>query len=270
MNPADFLIKIKDELQNSKKSDYTIRNYLEANNKLLEFLKKEPEQVTCEDVQSYLNQSLNNHASSRITLVLSALKYAYLRVLQKDITSQIARPKKIRKIQAILTGQEAEQLFKSTVNKKSRLMISLIHGCGLKVCELVNLRVDDLDFDELGGKIRLGLGKKERKLILPSFLLEDLNKQIEYQKIKNQDFLFTGPKGKLSTRNIQKIIASSALAAGIGKDISPHSLRCSFVRHKLEEGEDIKKIQVILGHAHLSTTQDYTRISNGELNKKGP
>jgi integrase/recombinase XerD len=166
-----------------------------------------------------------------------------------------------------LTKEEVKKLINSIVSKKSRLMVSFMYACGFRVSELVNLKVKDLNFEEKMGSVRQGKGKKDRTFNLPEFLLEDLKNQAEKQKEEKREHLFTGPKGRLSERNLQKIIQKAAIRAEIKKDVHCHTLRHSFATHLLENGTDIRKIQELLGHADLSTTQIYTHISREELKK---
>lgn len=267
MNKQEFLDKLKIELKISKNSKYTIRNYLRANSALLDFLKKEPDQVTEEDVKKYMVEKIIDQATSTIIVFLSALRYAFSTILKKDITQDIKRPKRERKIPAVLTKEEVKRLIKSMPTKKSELMTGLIYASGFRVSELINLKVSDLDFEEMIGYVRQAKGKKDRIFNIPKFLLKNLKKQTKKQKEKSQEFLFTGPKGKLSDRNIQKIVRSAVKKAGINKKVSPHTLRHSFATHLLENGTDIRMIQELLGHADLSTTQIYTHISTEELKK---
>ena len=146
-------------------------------------------------------------------------------------------------------------------------MVTLSYACGFRVSELIRLKVSDLNFEEMVGYVRQGKGRKDRMFNLPQKIAQKLKKQVEIQKESNQEYLFSGRNGSLTDRNIQKIVRNAAKKAGIKKDVHPHTLRHSFATHLLENGVDIRKIQELLGHADLSTTQIYTHISTEELKK---
>jgi integrase/recombinase XerD len=145
-------------------------------------------------------------------------------------------------------------------------MISLIYAVGLRVSELTNLKIPDLNFLEKIGNIRQAKGNKDRIFNIPEFLLEDLQDYVEQQKKENQTYLFTAKSKPLSTRNIQKIVTPAAKKANL-ENVHTHTLRHSFATHLLEDGIDIRKIQELLGHSNLSTTQIYTHVSTEELKK---
>jgi integrase/recombinase XerD len=267
MNKESFLSKLTIELKISKNSNYTIRNYLRANSSLLNFSNKIPEEITEDDVKAFMAAKLSESSSSSIIVFLSALRYAYSNILKRDVTLGIKRPKREKRIPAVLTKDEIKRLFAALPNKKSKLMISLIYACGFRVSELLNLKLNDLNFEEMICQVRQAKGKKDRVVNIPHFLLKDLRKQTAFQQESNEEYLFTGPNGKLSGRNIQKIVSKATKKAGIDKPVHPHTLRHSFATHLLENGVDIRKIQELLGHADLSTTQIYTHISTEELKK---
>lgn len=267
MKKEEFLEKIRIELTISKNSKYTLRNYLNANSELLDFSQKNPDEINEDNVKAFMAEKLSDSSSSSIIVFLSALRYAYSNLLQKDITLRIKRPKREKRIPAVLTKDEIKRLFEVIPTKKSKLMISMIYACGFRVSELINLKVNDLNFEEMTGHVVQAKGKKDRIFNIPQFLLKNLKKQTEQQKEMNQEYLFTGPKGKLSDRNLQKMVRKFAKKAGINKEVHPHTLRHSFATHLLENNTDIRKIQELLGHADLSTTQIYTHISTEELKK---
>ncbi|MFH0712222.1 MAG: site-specific tyrosine recombinase/integron integrase [archaeon] len=264
MDTNEFLKKLEVELKISKNSKYTIRNYIKSNQDLINFTKKQPDQITTEDVKFFISENLTNKAAASITIFLSAIKYAYFTIFHNNITATIKRPKKENKMPTTLSKKEIKKLINEIKTEKSKLMISLMYACGFRVSELTNLKISDLNFPEKIGHIRQAKGNKDRIFNIPEFLTEDLQYQAEKQK--NEEYLFTGQNGKLSTRNIQKIVSSVAKRTGL-KKVHCHTLRHSFATHLLEDGIDIRKIQELLGHSNLSTTQIYTHISTGELKK---
>ncbi len=264
MDKEEFSKKIEVELKISKNSDYTIRNYLKANSDLIEFTKKSPNQITTDDLKSFIAKNLTDKAATSTILFLSAIRYAHTSILNNDITATIKRPKKEKRLPTILSKNEIKNLFDKLQTQKSKLMISLMYACGFRVSELINLKIDDLNFSEKIGHIRQAKGNKDRIFNIPEFLTEELQDQAEKQKGKT--YFFTGRNGKLSMRNIQKIVSSTANRAGL-KNVHCHTLRHSFATHLLEDGVDIRKIQELLGHTDLSTTQIYTHVSTEELKK---
>ncbi len=267
MDSKEFLQKLEIELKISKNSTHTIKNYIRLNSSLLNFSKKAPEEINEDDVKLFISEKMETSSPSSVILFLSAIKYAYSGILKKDITLNIKRPKRDKKIPSVLTKEEVKKIIDSFDNRKSKLIASLMYACGFRVSELINLKVDDINFNEKIGYIKQGKGRKDRMFNIPDFLFQELLSQAELQKQKKETFLFTGPKGKLSSRNLQKIIQKAAIRAGIRKDVHCHTLRHSFATHLLEGGVDIRKIQELLGHSNLSTTQIYTHISNEELKK---
>jgi integrase/recombinase XerD len=267
MEKEEFLKKVEVELKISKGSPYTIKNYKKYNQKLLDFSKKSPDQITEDDIKLYMAENLTESASTSIILFLSSIRYAYTMVLNKDLTSKIRRPKKEKRIPTVLTKEEAKALMASADNKKSKLMISLLYAAGLRISELLNLRLEDLNFIEKIGHVKQGKGRKDRNFNIPQFLLNTLKEQVDNQKKAHEDYLFTGPKGQLSSRNLQKIVTNTSIKAGIKKSVHPHTLRHSFATHLLEDGVDLRSIQELLGHSNLDTTQIYTHISTEKLRK---
>ncbi|MBU4086371.1 MAG: tyrosine-type recombinase/integrase [Nanoarchaeota archaeon] len=267
MDKEEFLKKIETELKISKNSQYTIRNYLKANSNLIDFIKKNPEDISEDDVKLYLAENLTSNASAYIILFLAAIRYSYSNILKKDITLGIKRPKREDKIPIVLSKEETQKLLSTIPNKKSKLMVSLMYACGFRVSELVNLKLSNLDFQQKIGHVRQAKGRKDRIFNIPNFLASELNEQAKSQKENNQEFLFSGPKGKLSIRNIEKITRTAGKNAGIDKEVHCHTLRHSFATHLLESGTDIRMIQEVLGHKDLSTTQIYAHVSSEQIKK---
>ena len=264
MDNSEFLHRLETEIKISKLSPYTLRNYLKFNKQFLEHSNKQPEKIEQQDIKNFLADKMSDKASISNILFLSSIKFAYTNLLGKDPTAGVKRPKNEKKIPVVLTKEEVIKLIDSSQTKKSRLIIQMLYSSGLRVSELVNLKKNDLDFNENIGWVRAGKGKKDRMFILSKKLSKKLKKFIE--KKQNWKYVFSENKS-LSTRNIQKIIQLTAFKAGIDKSVHPHTLRHCYATHLLENGVDIRKIQILLGHSSLSTTERYTHVSSMELKK---
>lgn len=264
MNSSDFLKDLETEIKIAKLSPYTLRNYLDSNKRLLEFTNKSPEKIEQRDIKNYLANEMDQQSSSSTILFLAAIKFAFTALLQSDPTAGIKRPKNEKKIPIVLTKEEIQQLFKATETTKSNLILQLLYSSGLRVSEIVNLKPIDLDLNENIGWVREGKGKKDRMFIIS----KKLSNKLERFAKKHEDYNYLFSKTKpLTTRNIQKIVQSTTKRANIDKPVHPHTLRHSFATHLLENGVDIRKIQVLLGHASLTTTQIYAHVSSAELKK---
>ncbi|MBD3253001.1 tyrosine-type recombinase/integrase [Candidatus Pacearchaeota archaeon] len=261
MKTQEFLRKLETEIKISKLSDYTLRNYLESNKKLLEHSRKNPDQITSEDVKYFLAENLSDKSTSSTILFLAAIKFAYSNILEKDPTAGVKRPKNDKKIPVVLTKREISKLFDAAQTKKSRLLLQLLYSSGLRVSEIVNLKKNDMDFSDNIGWVRKGKGKKDRMFILSQKLSKKLKK---FSEKNNWKYLFSKTK-PLTTRNIQKIVQKTTQLAEIEKSVSPHTLRHSFATHLLDTGTDLRKIQSLLGHSSIATTQIYTHISSEQL-----
>ena len=215
MEKQEFLKRIETELKISKASPSTLISYLRANSSLLDFLNKNPETIKDQDVKLFMAEKLADRASMSIILFLAAIRYAYTSILKMDPTLGIKRPKREKAIPVVLSKEEVRTLLDSIENKKTKLMLSMIYACGFRVSELVNLKLVDLDFDEDVGHVRMGKGRKDRIFNIPQSLKKQLEKQSVIQQENNEEHLFSGQKGKMSTRNLQKLLKNAAEKAGI-------------------------------------------------------
>lgn len=259
------LKKLETELKIRGFSEKTIKSYLFWNKKFLDQVNKKPEEITTEDIKSYIAEKISENISPKsIVLIKSALKFFYDEVLGKNIVN-LKTPKVPKTLPVVLTKEEVKELINSIENKKHKLIVKLLYSSGLRLSELVNLKVGNLELNENIGWVRGGKGKKDRMFLISKKLSEELAELIKGRK--EEEFLFVGRKGRMSERNVQKIINLAAKKAGIEKPVHPHVLRHSFATHLLESGENIRKIQELLGHSNLSTTQIYTHISTEELKK---
>ncbi len=266
MNKEEFLKKLEIELKISKTSPHTIKNYIKQNHNLLEFSKIQPDKITSDNIKHYLAENMTDSSSSTIILFLAAIKYAHSNILKSNPTLSIKRPKKENHLPTTLSKSEIKLLLSQIKNEKSNLMVSLIYATGFRVSELTNLKIRDFNISEKIGHVRQSKGNKDRIFNIPKFLFDQIENQIKQQNKLNQEYLFSGRNGKISNRNIQKIVSSAAKRAEL-QNVHTHTLRHSFATHLLEDGIDLRKIQELLGHSNLSTTQIYTHISTEELKK---
>lgn len=249
-------------------SNNTVQAYLHYNQDFLNFCKKDPNEVSEMDAKEYLAHLISEKRlkPASLSLALSALKFYYSEVLKKKVLSGIKPPKPEKKLPVVLTKGEIKRMLAATPNPKHRLLIKFIYGSGLRVSESIALMVNDLDFNENMGIVRSGKGKKDRNIIIPRQLAEELRSYLNQRK-GNSPYLFGIRDRHLSKRQAQKIVSNAAKRAEIKKRVFCHALRSSFATHLLESGTDIRIIQELLGHSNLSTTQKYTKVSNEQLKK---
>ena len=178
----------------------------------------------------------------------------------------VPRPKKHKKLPKVIHSQDIKRLFEATKNNKHNTMLKLIYGMGLRVSEVINLRIVDIDSKSMQVFLERAKGKKDRYVNLPVSILEQL--RAYFLEYKPKEFLFEGQYGgKYSIRSAQQVFKSSMEKAGINKQVGIHSLRHSFATHLLENGTDIRFIQEILGHNDIKTTLLYTNVSEKSIRK---
>lgn len=260
----EALNKLQSELKLRGFSPLTVRNYCFFVEKFLNDANKNADALDEDDVKAYLSKMFESKSKNTIMLAAASIKFFYVEVLGKKFDN-IKIPKKEKKLPEVLTKEEVKRLIESADNVKSRLIVSLLYSSGLRVSELVNLKAGDLNLEENTGWVRRGKGNKDRLFSISSNLSQELKEYFEFRG-KDNAYVFSKEK-PLTTRNIQKIIKGTRERAGIGKKVTPHTLRHSFATHLLESGVDIRLIQAMLGHASLNTTQVYTHISSEQIKK---
>lgn len=262
MESDEFLKRLETEIKITKLSKYTLRNYVDSNQLLLEHSGKKPGMIEQQDVKNFLADKMEDRASSSNILFLAAIRFAYLNILNKDPTLGVKRPKKENHIPIVLTKDEVVCLMDAAQTLKSKFIMQLLYSSGLRVSEIVNLRPADFDFAEFNGWVRGGKGNKDRMFILS----KKLGKKLEKFVGKHSDWNYIFSKDKpLTTRNIQKIVHNAGVKSGLSKDVHPHTLRHSFATHLLDAGVDLRKIQFLLGHSSIATTQIYTHVSSEQV-----
>ena len=259
--------KLETELKLRGFSKQTLKAYLYYNRLFLRYIQKTPESILEDDIKKYIGHLLTdeNYSASSVSVVKAALKFFYDEVLKKGVVN-FKTPKIDKKLPIVLSKEEVRKLIDSAGTEKSKLIIKMLYSSGLRLSECINLKKGDLEFSEKIAWVRGGKGKKDRIVIFSENLIEELKKYLENKGFESE-YVFSGPNGSISARNVQDIVKNASKRAGITKNVSPHTLRHCFATHLLESGVDIRKIQELLGHSNLQTTQIYTRVSKEELKK---
>jgi site-specific recombinase XerD len=255
--------KLETELHSRKYSPPTVRAYVHYNRDLCRYLQKPPEDVNEQDIKAYLAQldTVLNRSASSMNLSISALKFFYAAVCNRDIVSTQHRPRQDKHLPGILGKSEVKQLLDAERNLKHRLLLTLAYASGLRVSELVSLKPTDIDPVQKRIHVHLGKGRKDRYTVLSEKAAALIQ---EYaQQYAPTAWLFPGipPTRHLSTRSAQYIFEKALQKAGIRGQLSIHSLRHSFATHLLENGTDVHYIQRLLGHASIKTTERYLHVA---------
>ncbi len=249
-------------------SQKTVSAYIFHNKKFSDFIKKQPNLITQNDIKSYLAHLISERSlkPASINLTISALRFFYEELLKKkELFADIKPPKLEKKIPEALTKEEIKILLDVIKNPKHKLLVEFMYSSGLRVSECVSFKLDDLNLNEKIGKVRSGKGKKDRHIILSDKFIQHLKEYLT--SLKSDAYLFPSKNDHITVRQAQKIVSKAALNAGIKKRVYCHILRSSFATHLLEAGIDIRIIQTLLGHSSISTTERYTKVSTEQLKK---
>jgi integrase/recombinase XerD len=242
-----------------------------------------PERAAVEDLRAYLQWlSGRGLAASSRTRNLSALRafFRFLRLearIEQDPTEFIESPRGWKKLPGSLSGDEVEALLahpdrSRRAGLRDAVLIELLYDCGLRVSELTGLRLDQLDSESWLIRVR-GKGGKERFVPFGEEAREVLERYLAAgrcapAKAAGNPYLFPGSRGKHLTRQrAWQIVKSHLAGSGVRKRVSPHTLRHSFATHLLDNGADLRAVQLLLGHADISTTQIYTHVSQERLKR---
>lgn len=261
--PNFALTSLKNELIRRQYSPRTISAYMHYNLDFLLFIKKSPREVRNSDIKRYLEYCIFKRKIGRqtVNLMINALKFYYASIYKRRLFIDIKRPRPKPRLPQVLSQQEIKKIIDSIINPKHKLAIALMYSSGLRVSEVVRLRVADFDLERLILRVNRGKGGKDRLSVLPFNLVGLIKKLTRGKTAKNFIFASRSRHNHLTERSVQKIFSRALKKSGIKKSASCHSLRHSFATHLLEQGTDIRHIQKLLGHKHLETTQIYTKVS---------
>lgn len=249
-------------------SPSTIKTYTVEFAQLLYLIKAKPvNELTTEQLKSYLLYCLQELklSENQVHNRINAIKFYFEKVLkQPQIVIEIPRPKKPSLLPKVIHIDDVAKMINETSNLKHKTILMLAYGMGLRVSEIVNLAITDIDSKNMQVHIRAAKGKKDRYANLPKAILPIL--RAYYVEYKPKKYLLEGQfSEKYSTRSAQLVFKQSLLRAKINKDVSIHSLRHSFATHLLEQGTDISYIQKLLGHNDIRTTLIYAQVGNKDV-----
>jgi len=263
----EIIEKLATELKLRGFTQRTVGNYCYQTKKFLQYTNKDPKQINEDDIKKYMAYLLTDKEckNSSVNLLLSAVKFFFKELLGKDFNG-IKSLKQEKTLPTVVSKEELKKILDAADNRKHKLLIKFMYSAGLRVSECVNIKVEDLDFEQKIGKVRCGKGRKDRLIILSQKLIDELREYLTTRKNKSE-YVFSVKNKHMSIRQAQQIVKDAKESAGIKRRVYCHALRSSFATHLLEEGTDIRVIQELLGHSNLATTERYTRVSSEQLRK---
>jgi site-specific recombinase XerD len=265
--------RMLDDMRMRKLNEHTQAGYIRAVRRLAAFLERAPDTATVEDLRRF-QLHLVDGGTSPITLnaTITGLKFFFEVTLDRGELMAKMQPVRVpRTLPVVLSREEAARLIAATGNLKHQTALSVAYGTGLRASEVVALKVTDIDSQRMTLRVEQGKGRKDRYAMLPPLLLERLRTWWRVARAQGKmldgGWLFPGmnPLDPVTPRQLNRAIHEAALAAGIDKRVSMHTLRHSFATHLLEQKVDIRVIQVLLGHKKIETTALYAQVATDLL-----
>ena len=257
-------------LKGKRYSKSTIQTYTFFVADFISFNTKTPlKELNNRNVELFIEKVFieRNYSISSQRQFISALKIFIVFYKHTQINDlELERPKKSRKLPSVLSQEEVLRIIQCTLNLKHRAILALIYSCGLRISELINLKLVDFHIDRKQLIVKNGKGRKDRYVSLADSFIPLLSNY--YYSYKPKSFFVEGQKGgKYSAESVRKFLKNSCRRANIQKNVTPHTLRHSYATHLLENGVDIRYIQLLLGHSKPETTMIYTHVKRKDLMK---
>lgn len=245
-------------------AERTRETYLAAVARLARHYRRSPDQLSPQEVQAYLVHMLREEqlAWSTCNIAVHAFRFLYHTTLGRPAPAfTIPGPKQPKKLPVILSSEEVRRVIEGTVTRKQRALLATTYAAGLRVSEVVRLKLGDIDAQRMSLRIEQGKGAKDRDTLLSPRLLEELRAYWRQYRPARWLFPARGGKGPMDPSTAQKLYYAAKLRAGITKRGGIHALRHAFATHLLEAGTDLHTIQRLLGHGHLGTTMRYFHLA---------
>jgi site-specific recombinase XerD len=261
--------RLIDDMEVRRFSRETQRNYIRDIGRFATYLRRSPDTATAEEVRRFQIEQLDAGVPvPTMNSIVSALRFFFVYTIDRpDLARRLIRAKHPRHLPVVLSRDEVARLLNATTCLKHQAALSVAYGAGLRVAEVAALKVSNIDSERMLLRVEHGKGGRYRNAMLPADLLILLR---EWWKAGRQQgvmhragWLFPGQHAMkpISTRQLHRVVVEAARAAEIPKRVGPHTLRHSFATHLLEDGVDVRVIQVLLGHAKLETTALYTQVA---------
>ena len=262
--------KMKRDMEIRGLSKRTKESYLGCVKQFVKYFMKSPDQLSLEDIHTYQLHLIRDRkvAENTFNQYVSALKFLYGQTLKRDWKiDMIPYHKRSKRLPVVLNREEVVKLYKAVPYLKHKAMILTLYSTGIRASELANVKVSDIDSKRMLIRIDQGKNRKDRYVHLPAKLLEILRMYWQSETVKSKTWLFPGrPRTEPITRNsVRNMVHKAKETAGIQKQVTTHTLRHSFATHQLEDGVDIRKIQLMLGHRSLRTTAKYLHVASNYL-----
>lgn len=261
--------KLTDQMILQHYSWNTIKNYRQAFKEFCDsFGQKAPESIKPNEAKQWLTEKVKQGwGEAPLVTMICVLRFFYVKMLgKKEWEFDIPFPRRAKKLPEVLSQQETKRLFEACENLKHKTMLLMGYAAGLRVSEVVSLKLNQIDSERMVINIKAAKEKKDRCVMLSEVLLESVRDY--YRAYKPKEWLFEGQHmDHYSTRSLQIIFATAKKKAKIEKEVSFHALRHSFATHLHEAGTDIRIIQELLGHNSTKTTEIYTHVSNRTIQR---
>ena len=261
--------RLIDDMNMRRFSRETQRNYIRDVGRFATFLGRSPDTATAEDVRRFqIEQRDLGVPMPTMNSIVSALRFFFTVTIDRpDLSRKLIRVAHPRNLPVVLSRDEVARLLNATTCLKHQAALSVAYGSGLRVAEVAALKVGNIDSERMLLRVERGKGGRYRNAMLPADLLTLLREWWKVGRLQGvmhpQGWLFPGQDvmKPISTRHLHRVVVEAAQAAQITKRVGPHTLRHSFATHLLEDGVDIRVIQVLLGHSKLETTSLYTKVA---------
>jgi len=266
--PLDWEKAINRECRRRGYSVETVKTYVYCINRFLRWIKKDLGHISKKDVRLFLeNLSEKGLTGNTMNTYHMAIRFLFANILDKKMWIDIKYSKVPQKLPGVLSIEEIRKVINCIKNEKHKLMIELMYGAGLRVSELINIKIKDLVLEKRYGFVRAGKGNKDRLFIIPEKLVERISTKILGRM--PEEYLFISLRDKrYSAKTLQMILKNAGKK--IKKRVHPHMLRHSFATHLIESGCAVNEVQALLGHKSPETTMVYIHASGNMINIKSP